>query len=525
MANRLKMALAESIHTLYQRGWSQRRIARELGIHRETVARHLKSLSPAPKPGNAPLGSGPVADDSKPANAPLGSEPHLATTQATAGEPGRLSGCEPWRAQILEKLQLGLSAQRIYQDLVTEHSFAGSYFSVRRFVHRLRAHTGLPVRRLECEPGEEAQVDFGTGAPLIGPDGKRRRTHVLRVVLSYSRKAYSQVVTRQTTENFILCLENAFGHFGGVPRRLVLDNLKAAVQKADWFDPDLNPKLRSFADHYGIAILPTRPFKPQHKGKVERGVGYVQDNGLKGRSFASLEEQNLFLVDWERTVADTRLHGTTRQQVSKLFTEVEQPRLQPLPRERFPFFHEVRRHVHRDGHVEVDRAYYSVPPEYLGRRVWVRWDVRMVRIFNDKMDQIAAHPKHEPGRFSTHGKHIASEKITGVERGASWLLSRVRLIGPNSARWAEATIQTRGVQGMRVVQGLLSLTHRHDWEAIERACGIAHGYGSYQLRTIRALIDRQAASQELFAFVVHHAIIRQLSEYDQFVHEAFQKEA
>jgi hypothetical protein len=119
MANRLKMALAESIHTLYQRGWSQRRIARELGINRETVAGHLKSLSPAPKPANAPLGSGPVADDSKPANAPLGPEPHLATTQATAGEPGRLSGCEPWRAQILEKLLLGLSAQRIYQDLVT----------------------------------------------------------------------------------------------------------------------------------------------------------------------------------------------------------------------------------------------------------------------------------------------------------------------------------------------------------------------------------------------------------------------
>jgi transposase len=525
MANRLKMALAESIHTLYLRGWSQRRIARELGINRETVARHLSDLLPASKPANAPIGSGDVPDRSKPANAPIGSEPALASSLASTGEPGRLSECEPYRDQIREKLQLGLSAQRIYQDLVTERGFPGSYFSVRRFVHRLRAHTGLPVRRLESEPGEEAQVDFGTGAPLIGPDGKRRKTHVLRIVLSYSRKAYSQAVTRQTTENFILCLENAFHHFGGVPRRLVLDNLKAAVQRADWFDPDLNPKVRSFAAHYGIAILPARPYKPQHKGKVERGVGYVQDNGLKGRRFASLDEQNSFLLDWERTVADTRLHGTTRQQVGKLFTEVERGVLQALPLERFPFFHEGRRTVHRDGHVEVDRAYYSVPPEYLGRCVWVRWDARMVRVFNHKMDQIAAHPKHEPGRFSTDRTHIASEKITGVERGASWLLSRVRLIGPNSARWAEATIAIRGVQGMRVVQGLLSLTHRHNWAAIEQACHVAHGYGSYRLRTIRGLIDRQAPSQERFSFVTDHPIIRQLSEYDQFVHEAFQKEA
>lgn len=541
MANRLKMALEQSIHTLHQQGWSQRRIARELGIHRETVARHLKGLHHASRPANAPIGSDDVQDGSNPANAPIGSSaldggfyqadpplglnPDQATSHRAPREVGRPSDCEPWRDQILEKLDRGLSAQRIYQDLVTEHGFGGSYFSVRRFVRRLGTHTELPVRRIECEPGEEAQVDFGTGAPLIDPDGKRRRTHVLRIVLSYSRKAYSQVITRQTTENFILCLENAFAYLGGVPRRLVLDNLKAAVQKADWFDPDLNPKMRSFAAHYGIAVLPTRPYKPQHKGKVERGVGYVQDNALKGRSFASLEEQNRFLLDWERTVADTRLHGTTRHQVSKLFSDVEKPLLQPLPRERFPCFHERRRVVHRDGHIEVDRAYYSVPPEYLGRQVWVRWDARMVRVFNERMDQIAVHPKHEPGRFSTDRRHIVAEKITGVERGASWLLGRVRMIGPHSTRWAEATIQTRGVQGMRVVQGLLNLTHRHKWSAIERACQVAHGYGSFRLKTIRALIDRQAPSQGRFEFMTEHPMIRQLSEYDQFVHEAFQKEA
>ena len=188
----------------------------------------------------------------------------------------------------------------------------------------------------------------------------------IEVVLSHSRKAYSEVVFRQTTENLIRCLENAFWHFGGVPKTLVPDNLKAAVLKADWYDPDLNPKLRSFCEHYGTVLLPTKPRTPRHKGKVERGVDYVQENALKGHKFSSLQEQNDHLLHWEATVADTRIHGTTRKQVAKLFQEHERTALMTLPLERFPCFSEAQRIVHRDGHIAVDKSYYSVPPEYLG---------------------------------------------------------------------------------------------------------------------------------------------------------------
>jgi len=271
-------------------------------------------------------------------------------------------------------------------------------------------------------------------------------------------------------------------------------------------------------------LWPTRPYLPRHKGKVERGVDYVQENGLKGRTFASLEEQNRFLLHWEQTVADTRLHGTTRQQVGKVFVEVERPALQALPVERFPFFHEGRRSVHRDGHVEVDKAYYSVPPEYLGRRLWVRWDARLVRLFNDRWESVAVHVKHEPGRFSTNPQHIVSAKISGVERGAAWLLGQVRRLGPQSTLWAEAVIQTRGVEGVRVLQGLLSLAKRHAGESIEHACAVAHSYGSYRLKTIRTLMDHQAPQQEPLGFMEEHAVIRPLSEYTQFVHVSFQKE-
>ena len=405
--------------------------------------------------------------------------------------------------------------QRIYQDLITEHSFAGAYYSVRRFVRQLAPTTELPFRRLECGPGEEAQVDFGTGARIVGHDGKRRKTHLFRIVLSHSRKAYSEVVLRQTTDEFLRCIENAFRQFGGVPRRLILDNLRAAVQKADWFDPELNPKVRSFGEHYGFVFLPTRPYMPRHKGKVENGVGYAQDNALKGRVFSSLEEQNGFLREWELTVADTRIHGTTRLQVGKHFAEVERGALLPLPLESFPSYREARRRVHRDGHVEVERAYYAVPPEYLAREVWVRWDGRMVRIFNERMQQIAVHAKQDPGRFSTPYQYIAAEKITGVERGAAWLLSRVaNRLGPHSTAWAQAMIEARGVEGVRVLQGLLSLAGRHRPLAIEQACELALGYGAFRLRTIRALIERQAPQQELLPLLSDHPMIRPMSEYD-----------
>ena len=310
MANQLKMDMVNAILTLRQRGWSQRRIARELGINRETVAKYVNLPDAGPKPAtNAPTGS----EGSKPATAPAGS------VDLEIQESGPESQCEPFRKVIQDKLQSGLSRQRIYQDIRDEYGFEGSYYSVRRFAKRLGQDSPIPFRRMECMPGEEAQVDFGTAAPVVGADGKRKRPHVFRIVLSFSRKAYSEVVYRQTTDNFIRCLENAFWHFSGVPRTLVIDNLKAAVKNADWYDPDIHPKIQSFCEHYGTVILPTKPYTPRHKGKIERGIGYVKDNALKGRRFSSLQEQNEHLLNWEMRIADTRIHGTTRKQVGKLF--------------------------------------------------------------------------------------------------------------------------------------------------------------------------------------------------------------
>lgn len=510
MANHLKVAKVLSIQTLHDQGWSQRRIARELGVSRESVAKYLRENS---KPAKAPPGSGEETEGSKPAKAPTGS-----------GAVGR-SRCEPFRESILAKLDQGLSAQRIYQDLVDEHGFDAQYHSVRRYVAKLNKTQPLPFRRMEVAPGEEAQIDFGTGAPVIDSEGKRRRTHVLRVVLSHSRKAYSEVVYRQTTDNLIQCLENAFMHFGGVPKTIVPDNLKAAVIKADWYDPDLNPKLQSFCEHYGTVLLPTKPRMPRHKGKVERGVDYVQENAIKGRTFGSLQEQNEYLWHWEATVADTRIHGTTKRQVLKLFQEAEQSALAALPADRFPCFSEAKRIVSRDGHVAVSKSYYSVPPEYLGREVWVRFDSHLVRVFTSSMKLICTHVRAAEGKFSTLSEHIASEKISAVERGTDWILQKVSIIGPQTRAWSHGLVAARGVQAVRVLQGLLDLSRKHKSESLEQACQTAHSYGEYRLATIRKLIKYAGPQQEQFEFLDDHPIIRNLSNYGDMVRVDFRKEA
>jgi transposase len=576
MANRLEMAIVQAILQLHAAKLSQRAIALKLGVHRDTVARVLQEAQPDPKPAiapsgsegskpatfpgfpapgpcgapeaNAPSGNGSLDSNSKPAKAPFGSGAGICaatdttgppaggapadsvaassapTTQPVARRTGRPSVCEPFRELILAKLGQELSAKRIHQDLCDEQNFTGDYYTVRRFVQKLAARVPLPMRRLECVPGFEAQVDYGTGAPVKGPDGKRRKTHVFRVVLSHSRKGYSEVSFRQTTEDFLRALENAFLHFGGVPQTIVIDNLKAAVKHPDWYDPELQPKLRSFCQHYQTAILPTRPYTPRHKGKVERGVGYVQDNALKARRFSSLDEQIRHLAEWEANVADTRIHGTTRRQVGQVFRDVERPALRPLPVERFANFQEAQRIVHRDGHVEVARAYYSVPPEYLGRSVWARWDSRLVRVFNQRFEQIALHVRQEPGQFSTLSAHIAKEKISGLEKGAQSLLNKVGCVGPHTRRWAEAMLQARGIEGTRVLMGVAALTKKHPSAALEKACEIALSYGEFRLRVIRKLLARQPEFvQPPLPFLEDHPLIRPLADYAQVVASALER--
>ena len=381
MSNRLSMSKIHSIETLHQSGHSNREIARLLSVDRGTVNAYVRRLQSQnrPDPQTPEPESSNKAPDARGQNRPNpqtgSSDPVVKPLDVPPVRTGPRSLCDGYREQIEQKLEAGLSVQRILQDL-KEDGFEGSYHSVSRFVVALGKKTPLPFRRMETAPGEEAQIDFGVAAPVVMADGKKRRPWLFRVLLSCSRKAYSEVVWHQASDNFIAAIENSFHYFGGVPKTLVIDNLKAAVQRADWYDPDVHPKLQSFAAHYGTVFVPTKPYTPEHKGKVESSVRYAKNNALKGHTFKTLAEQNEHLLEWERTVADTRIHGTTKKQVRQQFETIEQDFLLTLPRDRFAMFHEALRTVSRDGHLEVDKAYYSAPPEYIGRRVWAGTDAQ-----------------------------------------------------------------------------------------------------------------------------------------------------
>jgi len=504
MANVLRVSMQQTIIELLERGWSQRRIARELKVDRGSVSRYARVHAER-------------QTEAKPAILTPGEDPTSPPKPAivTPGSPGRQSQCTPLLSVIEGKLDQGLSAKRIHQDLVEDHDFVGEYQSVKRFVRKLADRSPLPFRRMECEPGEEVQVDFGRGAPVIQEKDRRKHPHLFRVILSHSRKGYSEVVYRQTTEAFIRALENAFRYFGGVPTTVVIDNLKAAVQKADWFDPELNPKVRSFAEHYGTVILPTKPYTPRHKGKVERGVDYAQENALRGRSFQSLAEQNRHLRKWEQTVADTRIHGTTKCQVRAAF-ERERPSLRPLPRDLFPCFAEGTRKVNRDGHVEVSKAYYSAPPEYRHRQVWVRWDSRLVRVYNCKFEQVVVHARVPDGTFSTIPAHIPAEKISSIERGADWMAHKAETVEPHCGAWARAMLKNRGVEGLRVLQGLLGMIGKHPARTMEAGCKKALDLEVFRLRELRRLLDVDQ-DQLQFSFLEKHPLIRDLSSYGAIV--------
>ena len=497
MSNTLKESMIDTINELGRHGWSIRRIAKELGINRRTVSKYL-------------------AQDSKRTISTPGDSAE-SDSKCTISTAGRKSKCAAYDESIRERLKCGLSAQRIFQDLQMEKAFEGSYESVKRYVRRIEEREEVPFRRMEVLPGTECQVDYGTGAWIVGADGKRRKTHLFRVVLSCSRKAYSEVSFTQETECFLRALENAFRHFGGVPETVVIDNLKAGVIKPCVYDPELNPKLRDFATHYGTCILPSRVRTPRHKGKVERQVGYAQDNALKGRSFKSLAEQNAHLRDWEIHVADKRIHGTMRRQVQQMFNE-EKPHLAALPPDLFPAFQEGRRKVHRDGHVEIAKAYYSVPPEYTRREVWVRHDGRLVEIFNDSMERICVHAQKEPGQRSTCKDHIPPEKISNPELGNEWMLRKAWVIGDGAHAWSKAMLAERGVPGTRVLNGLLSLRKKHPNPAINTGCIKALEAQEFSLKGLRRHIANSSETQQNLAFLDEHPLIRATAEYEQITH-------
>jgi hypothetical protein len=265
--------------------------------------------------------------------------------------------------------------------------------------------------------------------------------------------------------------------------------------------------------------LPSRPRHPEENGVAERSGGYVKSNALKGRRFDSLEALAEYLERWNRTVAQVRIHGTTRQQVLRHFLEVEQPLLQPLPSEPFGLFQIGTRSVHPDGHVEVDGAFYSVPHTLVGEQVRAQWDGHLFRIYTLGIDgerrPLAVHLRVQPGSYSTKPEHRPLHRPARQAAYETILLGKAEHIGPQALAWAPEVIAERGVRAYRLLQGLISLTRSHPRERVDWACGQTLQYRLFRFRTLRRLVEQAADRAVVPHLLQEHAVIRDLREYAQ----------
>ena len=484
MGKFLSMSQKEMIIRLHETlGWGKRQIARETKVSRNTVKECLKKRQSKlihPTTGNL-------------------------TTK------GPQSKCESYREMIQEKLNAGQLGTSIFYDL-EQIKFPGSYESVKRFLKHLKKENPEYVGRILTRPGEEAQVDFGLGAPMRHPKtGQYRRPHLFVMTLSHSGKHYSEVVWRQTQEEWVRCHVRAFEALGGVPKIVVIDNLKAGIVKADWYDPVINRLYAECAHHYGFEILPCKVAEPKHKGKVERTVQYVQDV-LKGRRFEKdLEEQNEFLRQWEDRTARWRIHGRTKKQVQALFEQEDKPALKVLPSEPFEIFQFGFYRVGRDGFVEVRRAYYTVPG-FVGQRLEVRYTAKMVRIYDPAGRILVSHIRKSEGSVSVHAGIHPTQKPFDRLGYEKYLLEKVGQLGNVPLTWAREALRERGAIALRLVHALLRLADTYDTGRISAACRHALDTRRFRYFVLKEFCEG-SPQLNLPIFSNQSDVIRPLSDY------------
>jgi transposase len=512
--NVLKGHLRVTIETLAIRGVSRREIAKRIGVDRKTVRRYAdQAKSPGVATGSEAVpGQNPppwppapgTSDDQDPPPRPPAPGPPQQT----------LSACAPHREWIETQVGLGRNAQSIYQDLVDIHGFANRYNSVKRFVRWLKRKEPERFDVLEYPPGEEAQVDFGQGAPTLTRAGTYRRPYLFVMTLKFSGKSFRKAVWKADKETWSRLHEEAWRSFGGVCQYVVLDNLKAGVLHPDIYEPQLNLIYAEMLRHYGVVADPCRVRDPNRKGTVENAIQHTQGTALKGKRFESIEAQNAYLAHWEERWAAQRIHGRKKRQVMELYRE-EKPFLRPLPAEGFRYFKHGTRTVDDAGLVQVEGVYYAALPARLRSQVQVRIYAAEIEIRDGSGQVLRRHPKGErKGQFVLE----EGDRLFNPSRETGRLLQKAESIGPNAAELARTLFARLGRPGQRALYGLTNLPRTYPCAQIEAVCGRFLASGCVSYAAIRRALERQAALTAVPAagLTQEGPTIRPITEYQSF---------
>lgn len=494
-----EVAMWEILNVLLRigRGESQASVGRVTGYDRKTVRNYVRAARR--------LGWKPGEEEAT---------EELASRVVQALRPARERGqgesealLLPHTEQIREWLKAqtgekrGLRLTKVHQ-LLARKGVHVPYSSLHRFAIK---HCGLSERQLtvrvaETEPGEAAELDFGRLGLIHDPESGRRRTvWGMLVTLSFSRHQYLHLSYTQTAQDVITGLEDAWAFFGGVVRRLVIDNLTPAVKKADRYDPIFQRTFEEYARYRGFIIDATVPAHPTGKPRVERGVPYARESFFRGEDWRDLEHAQRQAVLWCLHTAGTRVHGTTRKRPLAVFENEERAKLLPLTGERYDPPRWVECTVHPDHHINVDKAAYSLPTRFVGKKVSVRSDRKLVRIFYEG-EQIKLHARQPEGGRSTDYDDYPKEKSSYALRDPQRLIRQARSHGEQLGRFMEALLAGDFPWAkLRQGQKLLRLGEKYGWPRLERACQRALAFDLINVRRVETIVRQDFEQLDAFA--------------------------
>jgi transposase len=477
----LTMIDVKEVLRRWQAGHSIRKIARETGMDRKTVARYLATVRELELPHDRELSEEEIHE----------------VAQREQARPLPVSS-EEWSsiAQHKDRIQQWLEQKRPLRlrkihTLLAREGLTASYATLRRYVMtELGWNKKAPTILLDDPPpGQEAQIDFGQMGMLVDADTERRRMlWTLIVTLAFSRYAFVWPTFVQTTEAVCEGLDRAWFFFGAMVRILVPDNMKAIVAKPDAFNPVLAAAFMDYVQARGIFVDPARVRSPKDKPRVENMVPYVRENWFQGETFTRLADARQDATRWSRDVAGARVHGTTRKVPREVFESVEKPLMLAAPDSLFDVPLWTDAVVHPDHHIQVARALYSVPTRYLHKVVRVRADKTAVKIYLGA-ELIKMHPRQAPGGRSTDPNDYPVGKSDYALRSIDALLARARDKGVHIGRYAERILGgPLPWARMRAAYALLRLCDKFGEGRVEAVCQSALAFDVVDVARISRML-------------------------------------
>jgi transposase len=454
-------------------------IARATGINRKTIRRYLTAAKALGVTATTELSDGVVHDVAQYVQA------RALTIPSEAWR-----GLEPHRDRIARWLDDRLRLSRVHA-LLARDGIEVTYATLRRFAIR-ELGWGAPkatVRLADPPAGQEAQIDFAEMGRVNDIESNRmRRLWVLLVTLSFSRYTFVWPTFAQTTVAIIEGLEAAWRFFRAMPKTLVPDNPTTMIVNADPTSPRLNEAFAEYVQARGLLVDPARVARPRDKARVERQVTYVRDGWFAGESCESLSQWRQSAETWCRDIAGLRVHGTTRKVPREVFDSIERAAMLEPPVEPFDVPIWVEAKVHPDHHVQVARALYSVPTAHLYKRVRVRTDSKVVRIYVGT-ELVKVHQRQPPGGRSTDPNDYPVGKSAYALRSVDALMARARDRGHHVGTYAERILGgPLPWRQMRAAYALLSLCDKYGDGRVEAVCQSALSFDVVDIKKISRML-------------------------------------